>query len=405
VAPRLRSFIVTLAPIVLVGHGSRVAEANAAFLRLADLLREAADAAVEPAFIELAEPTVPQAIERAAALNAGEVVVLPFILFAAGHVKSDIPMHVQAARKRHPSVRFAQGTPIGLHPKVLEILYDRVREAIRDRPERALEETAVLLVGRGSSDPDANGDLAKLARLFWEGRGYAALDTAFCGVSRPLVPEGLRRLARFRPKRIVVIPYLFFAGVLAERLRADLAEFRRAHPWIEALLAAPIGIEPRLVEILLERRREALDGTAAMTCDLCKYKVQLAGFEDDVGGEKALVRSMRHASLTAAPVQSHAHAPIRKHVLVCVNTECVAQGSAALVAGLRQKLKNRALEVAIQTTKTSCLRRCGDGPLLVVYPDGVWYRRVAADDLDEIIEQHLEKGRPVGRLLDQVLAP
>src|SRR5207249_785636 len=103
------------------------------------------------------------------------------------------------------------------------------------------------------------------------------------------------------------------------------------------------------------------------------------------------VRSMRHASLTAAPAQSHAHAAIRKHVLVCVNTECVAQGSAALVAGLRQKLKNRALEVAIQTTKTSCLRRCGDGPLLVVYPDGVWYRRVAANDLDEIIEQHLER--------------
>jgi sirohydrochlorin ferrochelatase/(2Fe-2S) ferredoxin len=393
------------APIVLVGHGSRVAEANAAFLRFAELVREASGSAVEPGFVELAEPTVPQAIERAASLGSREVVVLPFILFAAGHVKSDIPLHVQAARSRHPGFRFAQGTPIGLHPKVLEILDDRLAEALAGRADRSPEETAVLLVGRGSSDPDANGDLAKLGRLFWEGRRYLALEAAFCGVSRPLVPEGLRQLARLRPKRIVVLPYLFFAGVLEERLRADLADFRRSHPWIEALLAAPIGIEPRLVEILLERRREALAGKAAMTCDLCKYKVELAGFEDDVGGEKALLRSMRHASLTAAPAQSHAHAAIRKHVLVCVNTECVAQGSAALVAGLRQKLKNRELELTIQTTKTSCLRRCGDGPLLVVYPDGVWYRRVGAGDLDEIIEQHLEKGRPVGRLLDQVLAP
>ncbi len=393
------------APIVLVGHGSRVAEANAAFLRLADLVREASESPVEPGFIELAEPTVPQAIERAAALGSSDVVVLPFILFAAGHVKSDIPLHVQAARKRHAGVRFTQGTPIGLHPKVLEILDDRVREALRGGAERPGEETAVLLVGRGSSDPDANGDLAKLGRLFWEGRSYLSLDTAYCGVSRPLVPDGLRRLARFRPKRILVVPYLFFAGVLEERLRADIAEFRRSYPWIEVLLAAPLGTEPRLVEILLERRREALGGKAAMTCDLCKYKVELAGFEEDVGGEKALVRSMRHASITAAPAQSHAHAPIRKHVLVCVNTECVAQGSAAVVAGLRQRLKNRDLELTIQTTKTSCLRRCGDGPLLVVYPDGVWYRRVGAGDLDEIIEQHLERGRPVGRLLDQVLAP
>jgi len=395
----------TAVPIVLVGHGSRVAEANAAFFRFAALMREATESPVEPAFIELAEPTVPQAIERAASLGSNEIVVLPFILFAAGHVKSDIPLHVQAARKRHPGVRFVQGIPIGLHPKVLEILDERVRDALRNRPERSPEETAVLLVGRGSSDPDANGDLAKLGRLFWEGRRYLALDAAFCGVSRPRVPEGLRRLARFRPKRIVVLPYLFFAGVLEERLRADITDFRCSHPWIEALLGAPIGIEPRLVEILLERRREALGGKAAMTCDLCKYKVELAGFEEDVGGEKALMRSIRHASLTAAPAQSHAHSPIRKHVLVCVNTECVAQGSAALVAGLRQKLKNRELELSIQTTKTSCLRRCGDGPLVVVYPDGVWYRRVDANDLDEIIEQHLEKGRPVGRLLDQVLAP
>jgi len=51
------------------------------------------------------------------------------------------------------------------------------------------------------------------------------------------------------------------------------------------------------------------------------------------------------------------------------------------------------------------MRRCGDGPLLVVYPDGVWYRQVRCQDLDEIVDQHLAGGRPVGRLVDQVLAP
>jgi sirohydrochlorin cobaltochelatase len=395
----------TAAPIVLVGHGSRVQEANQAFLHFATLFHEATHTPVEPAFVELAEPTVSQALQRAAESGATEISVLPFILFAAGHVKSDIPLHIQTARSRYPRVRFVQGTPIGLHPKVLEILDDRVGKALRDAFVIPAEKTAVLLVGRGSSDPDSNGDLAKLGRLFWEGRGYTTLENAFCGVSRPLVPEGLRRIARLRPKRIIVIPYLFFAGVLEERLRGDIAAFRQSYPWIDVLLTSPIGIEPRLIDILLDRQREALGGTAAMTCDLCKYKVQLAGFEDDVGGEKSLLRSLRHASLTAAPAQSHAHSPIRKHVLVCVNTECVSQGSAALVAELRQKLKNRDLELAIQTTKTSCLRRCGDGPLVVVYPDGVWYRRVGSRDLDEIIERHLCEGRPVGRLLDQVLMP
>lgn len=391
--------------VVLVGHGSRAPAANTEFLNFVALFQETTGHVVEPGFVELAEPTLPQALARAATSGAKEIAVVPFVLFAAGHVKSDIPLHIQAARTRYPQVRFVQGTPIGLHPTVLDILNDRVREAQHEATKRADEETAILLVGRGSSDPDANSDLAKLGRLFWEGRAFAALENAFCGVARPLVPEGLRRLARLRPKRIILVPHLFFAGVLEERLRADIVEFRRSMPWIEALLARPIGVESRLIEVVLSRYHEALDGVATMTCDLCKYKVQLAGFEDEVGGEKALLRSVRHASLSAAPAQSHAHAPIRKHLLTCVSRECVAQGSAALVAELRQKLKHRNLDIIMQTTKTSCLRRCGDGPLLVVYPDGVWYRRVQPQDLDEIVEEHLCAGRPVGRLLDQVLFP
>lgn len=390
--------------IVLVGHGSRVAGANEEFLRFAELLHESAGLPVEPGFVELAEPTLPDALQRAA-VTASEVAVLPFVLFAASHVKSDIPLQIQVARARYPQVRFAEGAPIGLHPRILEILDDRVGEAQRTVRPRPDAETALLVVGRGSSDPDANSDLVKLGRLFWEGRAFSAVEAAFCGVTRPLVPEALRRLARGRPRRIIVIPYLFFAGVLEARLRSEIAEFQNGHAWIELLMATPIGAEPRLVDVLLARYREAMAGTATMTCDLCKYKVSLAGFEDDIRGERALIRSIRHASLTAAPGQSHAHAPIRKHVLVCINTECIAQGSAALLSQLRHKLKDRLLDTVVQTTKTSCLRRCGDGPLLVVYPDGVWYRQVRCQDLDEIVDQHLAGGRPIGRLVDQVLAP
>ncbi len=390
--------------IVLIGHGSRVNDANGALLRIAELLAETLEVTVIPAFVELSEPSVPTALAKAAEL-ADEIVVLPFMLFAASHVKSDIPFHIQTARKRHPHVRFAQAAPIGLHAKIVEILGDRVRSAMEGTGTQDHAGTAVLLVGRGSSDPDANSDLAKLGRLFGEGRSFIAVEIAFCGVTRPLVPEALHRLARLRPQRVVVIPYLFFAGTLEQRLQTDLIEFRAKYPWIEARLAAVLGIEPRLCEILADRRREVLAGTAAMTCDLCKYKVALEGFEGEVGAERALTRTVRHASISAAPSQTHSHAVIRKHVLVCINAECVAQGSARLIAELRQKLRARELDLMIQTTKTSCLRRCGDGPLVVIYPDGVWYRRVTTADLDEIVEQHLEKGRPVGRLLDQLMMP
>ncbi len=387
----------------MVGHGSRVAEANRAFLDMVAAARARTAGTLEAAFVELAEPTLPQALERAARAGVREVVVAPFLLLAAGHTKSDIPLHVEAARAGFSGIRFSQAAPLGVHPLMVEILSDRISQTIAEAPKRPAADTAVLVLGRGSSDPDANSDLYKLARLLWEGRGFAAVDCAFCGVVGPSLDQALRKLARLRPRRVIVAPYLFFAGVLVRRMEAAAASFRREFPWIEVLVAPPLGNDPRLLDLVFLRVREAREGLTQMSCDLCKYKVRLAGFEDEVGGEKALLRSLQHASISAAPEQNHAHGPIRKHLLVCVNSECVSQGSGALLAALRLKLKERGLDRTIQTTKTSCLRRCGDGPLLVVYPDGVWYRSLKPSDLDEVIEQHLCANRPVGRLVDQIM--
>jgi sirohydrochlorin cobaltochelatase len=388
---------------VVVGHGSRVPESNRAFLDFVKAARARAAGMLEGAFIELAEPTIPQALEVAVRAGAREVIVAPFLLLAAGHAKSDIPLHIAAARARFPDIRFTQAAPLGVHPLMVEILSDRVAQTIAAAPRRRPADTALLLLGRGSSDPDANSDLYKLARLLWEGRGFAAVDCAFCGVVGPTLEQALRKLARSRPRRIVVVPYLFFAGLLVQRMEAAAASFQREFPWIEVLLAPPLGNDPRLLDLIFTRVREAREGLTRMSCDLCKYKVRLAGFEEEVGGEKALLRSLQHAGLSTALESNHAHGPIRKHLLVCVNSECVSQGSAALLAALRLKLKERGLDRMIQTTKTSCLRRCGDGPLLVVYPDGVWYRSLKPSDLDEVIEQHLCANRPVGRLLDQIM--
>ncbi len=391
--------------IVLVGHGSRLAEANRQFLRVVEKARSRWHGPVEPAFIELAEPSVPQALEQVASSGIRQVVVAPWLLLAAGHVKSDIPLYIEMARKRYPGVRFVEAAPLGIHPVMVEILADRLEQAQSNGNPRKNREIGVVLLGRGSSDPDANSDVYKLARLLWEGRGFGAVECAFCGVVGPTLEEALRNLARARLRRIVVLPYLFFAGVLVQRIEATVSSFRQEFPWIEVIAAPTLGDDSRLLDVVFLRVSEALEGLTRMSCDVCKYKVKLAGFEDDVGGEIALARSLRHAGLVAAAPHAHAHAPVRKHILVCVNTECVVQGSAALMAALRQKLKDRGLDREIQTTKTSCLRRCGDGPLLVVYPDGVWYRGVKLSDLDEIIDQHLCGNRPVARLIDQVMTP
>jgi (2Fe-2S) ferredoxin len=142
-----------------------------------------------------------------------------------------------------------------------------------------------------------------------------------------------------------------------------------------------------------------------MACDACKYRAPLPGFEHEVGGLQALRKANAHVEIPSSPdVKPHAHTPPRKHVLVCVSRDCVKRGSLAALDQIRRRVRAEGLGRQIQTTRVMCMGRCGEGPAVCVYPDGVWYRGVTAEDADEIFEQHLQNNRPVGRLIDQVLS-
>lgn len=141
----------------------------------------------------------------------------------------------------------------------------------------------VLLVGRGSTDPDANAEVFKAARLLWEGRGYAGVETAFVSLAAPDVPAGLERCARLGARRVVVLPYFLFTGILPDRVRRQTEEWAAAHPETEVRSADVIGPEPELLDLVWERYEEAVRGDLRMNCDTCVYRIALPGFEDKVG--------------------------------------------------------------------------------------------------------------------------
>lgn len=90
---------------------------------------------------------------------------------------------------------------------------------------------------------------------------------------------------------------------------------------------------------------------------------------------------------------------IRAHVLICAGTGCVSSGSKKVEAALRDQLAQKGLDKEVQIVETGCHGFCEMGPLVIVYPEGVFYVRVQAEDVPEIVEQHLYKGRIVERLL------
>jgi sirohydrochlorin cobaltochelatase len=218
-------------PLLIVGHGTRSAEGVAGFRRLVERVRGLAGpgpAAVDGGFIELSAPSVAEAVQRLPVAAHPDVVAVPLVLTAAGHGKGDIPAALARERRHRPGLRWRYGRPLGPHPVLQDVLADRADAALDGRPRA---ETQVVLVGRGSTDPDGNAEVAKVARLLWEGRGYAGVEFCFVSLAEPSVPAALDKVARLGAGRVVVVPYFLFAGVLPDRVAAQAGQFAARRPW------------------------------------------------------------------------------------------------------------------------------------------------------------------------------
>ncbi|MCW2874055.1 sirohydrochlorin chelatase [Actinacidiphila oryziradicis] len=267
--------------LLLVGHGTRDeagAEAFRAFVR--QLGEQNPGLPVGGGFIELSPPPLADAVRELAGQGVRSFAAVPLVLVSAGHAKGDIPAALAREEQRHPGTSYAYGRPLGPHPALLTVLERRLDEQV-SLEERG--ETTVLLVGRGSTDPDANAEVCKVARLLWEGRGYAGVEPAFVSLAAPDVPSGLDRCAKLGARRVVVLPYFLFTGILPDRVRQQAEGWAAAHPEVDVRQADVIGPEPELAELVMERYRETLKGDLRMNCDSCMYRVKLPGFEDRVG--------------------------------------------------------------------------------------------------------------------------
>lgn len=266
--------------LLIVGHGSRDPRGAGEFHELVSLVRDHAPVPVEGGFIELSRPPISECVDRLAGEGAREISAVPLMLLAAGHAKDDIPATLVREKMSHPDLDFHYGRALGIRPELLELMDERISAVV---PEEEKEETAVLVVGRGSSDPDANSDLAKMARLFFEGRPYPLVETAFVSLAPPSVPEALERCKRLGARRIAVFSYFLFTGVLEERIREQSEAFASENLDIEVRYAGYFGPDERVARLILDRYRESFEGDIRMNCDVCVHRVALPGFEEKVG--------------------------------------------------------------------------------------------------------------------------
>jgi cobalt/nickel transport system ATP-binding protein len=207
----------------------------------------------------------------------------PLVLLGAGHLKNDGPATLARARHRHPAASFAYARDLGIHPSVLSVAADRIAEGVASSSAAGPGEAAVVLVGRGSSDPDANADLHKVARLLQDTCGLGWAEPAFVSLAPPSVPAALDRCRRLGARAVAVVPYFLFTGVLVERIAAQAAAWAVAHPGVGVVVGPYLGPDPRIASLVLDRYTEAVAGEARMNCDCCVYRTPLPGHEHRVG--------------------------------------------------------------------------------------------------------------------------
>jgi sirohydrochlorin cobaltochelatase len=274
---------VTRPALLVVGHGTKDdagAEEFRRFVRRVGARLEDRGIPAVGGFIELSPPPLTEAVAHLVADGHVTVAAVPLMLVAAGHAKGDIPGALAREEQRHPGVRFTYGRPLGPHPSLLQVLDERL-DAVCAKENRP--STTVLLVGRGSSDPDANAEIAKVGRLLFEGRDLGGVEVAYVSLAAPGVPAALERCRLLGAHRIVVLPYFLFSGVLPDRITEQTRAWATDHPEVDVAVAGLIGDCDELADLVLERYAETIAGDIRMNCDTCVYRVAITGFETKVG--------------------------------------------------------------------------------------------------------------------------
>ncbi|WP_462137118.1 CbiX/SirB N-terminal domain-containing protein [Candidatus Mycalebacterium sp.] len=272
--------------ILICGHGSRDPEGVEGFKSLVRRMKSRQPGTdVDYGFLEFSQPTFDVAVKAMVERGVKDIISLPAILFAGGHAKNDMPFEMNSIQAAHKGLKIRFGSFLGVSPQLLELCRLLIEKSEKSMPPRAREDTCLLLVGRGTSDPDGNSDVAKMARMLEEGMGFGFSRVAYIGVTKPGLEETLKVLENLPYSRIVAVPVFLFTGVLLKRIYAEL-EKHRAVSRKEILHTEPFGAHDLILDILDERVEEVEQGNANMNCQLCKYRTQVVGFENEVGREQ-----------------------------------------------------------------------------------------------------------------------
>lgn len=234
--------------ILYVGHGTRSKKGAEEAKGFLERVIARADVPIqEISFLELTEPFIPNGFERCVEKGATEITVVPIFLLTAGHIKEDIPEALAPLRLKYPDVRVDVAPAFGVQERIVDAVSELVCAAVG----RVDEADSVLVVGRGSSDPAIHEAFAEIKAGLGKSLGVSRVDVCFLAATTPLFAEGIESISSEATGRVLVVPYLLFAGLLLSEVEREVRKRKRAGQDIR--LIEPLSRHGVIQDIVVER--------------------------------------------------------------------------------------------------------------------------------------------------------
>lgn len=249
--------------VLYIGHGSRVKAGREQSISFIEKCMETIRVPIqEICFLELAEPAIEEGVRRCVQQGATRIAVLPVLLLSAGHAKKDIPEKLAEVKKRYPQIVFRYGRPFGVHEQIVDILSERICE--KQQPVAGY--ASVLLVGRGSSDPDVKRDLQQIARLLSRKNSFDEVNIAFLTAAQPTFEKGLANALESNHRQLFVVPYLLFTGILMRDMEQEIGDLNASDGRL--ILCESLGYHPNLRDVVRTRVEEIIKETGENSDEL-----------------------------------------------------------------------------------------------------------------------------------------
>lgn len=216
---------------------------------------------VESCFLEFASPTIQDGLEKLRRAGCAEIAVIPGTLFSGGHAMQDIPSILKNFVAQFPDIQLRYGRAFDVDANFVQAACARLRDV---SGSIAVETTALLVTGRGASDPEVLVSMETIAHLIQAEMKFAHVETAYAGIASPSVPDALEQIAARSFQRVVVLPYFLFSGMLVKRIHAEADYIAARYPATQFVKASHLGNHPYVIDSFVARIRETSKAGSVM---------------------------------------------------------------------------------------------------------------------------------------------